>query len=46
MSKKRTKCKPEFNAKVALAKLRNDETVAALSARLRIHPKMINNWKQ
>jgi len=46
MSKKRTQYKPEFKAKVALAALKNDETVAELSARFGIHPTMINNWKR
>jgi transposase len=46
MSKKRTQYKPEFKAKVALAALRNEETVAQLSGRFGIHPTMINNWKR
>ena len=46
MSKKRTQYKPEFKAKVALAALKNDETVAELSARFGIHPAMISNWKR
>ena len=46
MSNKRTQYKPEFKAKVALAALKNDETVAELSARFGIHPTMINNWKR
>jgi transposase len=46
MSKKRTHYKPEFKAKVALAALRNEETVAELSARFGIHPTMIHNWKR
>lgn len=46
MSKKRTQYKPEFKAKVALAALKNDETVAELSARFGIHPTMISNWKR
>jgi len=46
MSKKRTQCKPEFKAKVALAALRNEETVSQLSARFGMHPTMINNWKR
>jgi transposase-like protein len=46
MSKKRTQYKPEFKAKVALAAWRNDETLAELSARFRIHPTMISNWKR
>lgn len=46
MSKKRTQYKPEFKAKVALAALKSDETVAELSARFGIHPTMISNWKR
>ena len=46
MSKKRTHYKPEFKAKVALAALRNEETVAQLSARFGIHPTMIHSWKR
>lgn len=46
MSKKRTQYKPEFKAKVALAALKSDETVAELSVRFGIHPTMISNWKR
>jgi len=46
MSRKRTQYSPEFKAKVALAAVRNDETVAELSARFGIHPTMISNWKR
>ena len=46
MSKKLTQYKPEFKAKVALAALRNEETVSQLSARFGIYPTMINNWKR
>ena len=46
MSKKRTHYKPGFKAKVALAALRNEETVAELSARFGIHPTMIHSWKR
>jgi transposase len=46
MSKKRTHYKPAFKAKVALAALRNEETVAELSARFGIHPTMIHSWKR
>ena len=46
MSKKRTQYSPEFKAKVALAALRNEETVAELSSRFGVHPTMINNWKR
>ena len=46
MSKKRTQYSPEFKAKVALAAIRNDQTVAVLTARFEVHPTMINNWKR
>jgi transposase len=46
MSKKRTHYSPEFKAKVALAAIKNEETVAELSVRFGIHPTMINNWKR
>jgi transposase-like protein len=46
MSKKRNRYTPEFKAKVALAALKNDETISELSARFGVHPTMINNWKR
>jgi len=46
MSKKRTQYSPEFKAKVALAAIKNEQTIAELSARFGIHPTMINNWKR
>lgn len=46
MSKKRTHYNPEFKAKVALAAIRNDETISELSARFGVHPTMIHNWKR
>ena len=46
MSIKRKQYSPEFKAKVALAALKNDQTVAELAARFEIHPAMINNWKR
>ena len=46
MSKKRRRHSPEFKAKVALAALKNEETVSGLSARFQVHPTMINNWKR
>jgi len=46
MSNQRKQYKPEFKAKVALAALKNEETVAELSKRFGVHPTMINNWKK
>jgi transposase-like protein len=46
MSNKRRQYSPEFKAKVALAAIKNDETVAELAKRFGVHPTMINNWKR
>lgn len=42
MSKKKRQHSPEFKAKVAVAAIKNEETVSALAARLGVHPSMIN----
>jgi len=46
MSRKRKQYSSEFKAKVALAALKNEETVAQLAARYEIHPTMIHTWKR
>jgi transposase len=46
MIKKRKQYSPEFKAKVALAALRNEESIPELAARFEIHPTMIGNWKR
>jgi transposase len=46
MSKKRTRYSAEFKAKVALAALRNEQTISELAAHYGVHPTMINQWKK
>ncbi len=46
MSNKRKKHSPEFKAKVALAAIKNEETVSELAARFGVHPTMIHGWKR
>ncbi len=46
MSRKRKQYSSEFKAKVALAALKDEETVAQLAARFEIHPTMIHTWKR
>jgi transposase len=44
--KKRQQHPPAFKAKVALAALKNEETISALATRFGVHPTLINKWKQ
>ena len=46
MSKKRKQHSPEFKAKVALAAIKNEETLADLAQRFGVHPTMISTWKK
>jgi transposase-like protein len=46
MSNKRKRHAPVFKAKVALAALKNEETIAELSQRFGVHPTMITSWKR
>ena len=43
---KRRNHSPAFKAKVALAALRGDLTVAELSKRFDVHPNMVTQWKK
>jgi transposase-like protein len=46
MSKKRRNHSPQFKAKVALAAVKGDKTLAELSAENDVHPNQITQWKQ
>lgn len=46
MKKTRTKHSPEFKAKVALAAVQEQETVADIARRYKVHANQIYKWKQ
>ena len=43
---KRRNFSSDFKAKVALAAIRGDGTIAELAARYQVHPNMIAKWKR
>ena len=45
MGKIRKKHSPQFKAKVALATIQNDETIAQIASRFGVHPTMVSIWK-
>ena len=46
MNSKRIKHSPAFKAKVALAALREQETVAEIARRHKVHANMVYKWRQ
>ena len=46
MKKNRTKHSPAFKAKVALAALREQESVAEIARRHKVHPNVVYKWKR
>ena len=46
MKKARTKHTAEFKAKVALAAIQEQETVAVIARKFKVHPAQIYKWKQ
>ena len=44
--KNRTKHSPAFKAKVALAALREQESVAEIARRHKVHPNVVYKWKR
>lgn len=46
MKRKRKQYSPAFKAKVALAAMGNEATIAELAAKYEVHPTMIGKWKR
>ncbi len=46
MGKMRKRHSPQFKAKVALAAIQNDETIAQIASRFGVHPAMVSTWKR
>lgn len=46
MKKNRTKHSPAFKAKVALAAIREERTVAEIARQHKLHPNIVYKWKR
>ena len=46
MKGNRRKHSPSFKAKVALAALKGEETIAQIAGRFEVHPNLVTSWKK
>ena len=46
MKKSRRKHSPTFKAKVALAAVKGEETIAQLASKFEVHPSQVRKWKR